>query len=53
MTEDWILKKSGFLDGPDIEAQEDEVTIKENIFPVIKFFLLNSTFVELLDSTWF
>nr|XP_043611866.1 putative E3 ubiquitin-protein ligase LIN-2 [Erigeron canadensis] len=31
MTEDWILKKAGFLDGPELEAQEDEVTVKDYI----------------------
>ncbi|PWA86759.1 zinc finger, RING/FYVE/PHD-type, Armadillo-type fold protein [Artemisia annua] len=32
MTEDWILKKAGFLDGPELKVQEDEVPMKDNIF---------------------
>ncbi|GJV90710.1 zinc finger, RING/FYVE/PHD-type, armadillo-type fold protein [Tanacetum coccineum] len=32
MTEDWILKKAGFLDGPELEVKEDEVPMKDNIF---------------------
>ncbi|GJW42862.1 zinc finger, RING/FYVE/PHD-type, armadillo-type fold protein [Tanacetum coccineum] len=33
MTEDWILKKAGFLDGPELEVHKDEVPMKDNIFP--------------------
>lgn len=36
MTEDWNLKKAGFLDGPELEDQEDEVTVKDNILPELK-----------------
>ncbi|XP_071691176.1 putative E3 ubiquitin-protein ligase LIN [Rutidosis leptorrhynchoides] len=36
MTEDWILKKAGFLKGPEMEVQEDEVTVKHNIIMELK-----------------
>ncbi|KAJ9549220.1 hypothetical protein OSB04_021763 [Centaurea solstitialis] len=36
MTEDWNLKKAGFLDGPELEVQEDGVAVKDNILPELK-----------------